>query len=266
MISGEVITAIAMSEPNAGSDLQGIQTTAKKDGDEYVINGSKTFITNGQLCDMVVVIAKTNPDAGAHGISLFLVESDRPGFSRGRNLEKIGLKAQDTSELFFDNDRVPASNLLGVEDGGFVCLMEELAQERLTVAVAAISAAETALEWTIAYTKERTAFGRSISKFQNTRFELADMATKVQVGRAFIDRCLELHLKGELDIPTAAMAKLWSTETQFEVVDACVQLFGGYGYMLEYPIARAWADSRAQRIYAGSSEIMKELVSRFVLM
>lgn len=262
MVSGETITAIAMSEPDAGSDLQGIKTTAVRDGDDYVVNGSKTFITNGQLCDLVVVVAKTDPTAGAHGISLFLVEADRPGFVRGRNLEKLGLKAQDTSELFFEDVRVPADALLGHENAGFMYLMSELPQERLSVAIMAVASAEAALEWTVAYTRERTAFGRSIAKFQNTRFKLAEMASEVTVGRAFVDRCLELHLQGKLDVPTAAKAKLWTSEMQFRVLDECLQLFGGYGYMTEYPIARAWADARVQRIYAGTSEIMKELVAR----
>ncbi len=265
MVSGEVITAIAMSEPGAGSDLQGIRTTAVRDGDGWVLDGAKTFVSNGQLADLVVVVAKTDPSLGAHGTSLFLVEADREGFCRGKNLKKVGLKAQDTSELFFEDLRLPADALLGHENAGFGYLMMELAQERLSVAVLAAAAAEGALEWTVEYVKEREAFGRPIAKFQNTRFQIAELATRVQVTRTFVDRCLALHLEGNLDVPTAAMAKLWATEAQFDVIDACVQLFGGYGYMTEYPIARAWADARVQRIYAGTSEIMKELISRAIL-
>ncbi|MEL6348572.1 MAG: acyl-CoA dehydrogenase family protein [Myxococcota bacterium] len=265
MVSGEAITAIAMSEPDAGSDLQRIRSTALKDGDDYILNGSKTFITNGQLCDLVIVVAKTDPDAGAHGTSLFLVEADAPGFQRGRNLKKVGLRAQDTSELFFEDVRLPRSALIGEENHGFFYLMQMLAQERLSVGVMGIAAAEAALRWTVDYCKEREAFGRPIARFQNTRFQLAEIATTVQVGRAFIDACIAAHLDGKLDIPTAAMAKLWGSEKQFDVMDGCMQLFGGYGYMLEYPIARAWADARVQRIYAGTSEIMKELISRSVI-
>ena len=265
MIRGDVITAIAMSEPNAGSDLQSIRTTAEPDGDGYILNGSKTFITNGQLADLVIVVAKTDPAQGAHGTSLFLVESSAEGFSRGRNLEKLGLKAQDTSELFFENVQLGADALLGPKNGGFMLLMQELAQERLSVAVVAMAAAESAIRWTQDYVKEREAFGRPLAKFQNTRFKLAEVSTQFQVGRTFVDRCLELHLQKKLDIPTAAMAKLWATEAQFEITDVCMQLFGGYGYMTEYPIARAWADARVQKIYAGTSEIMKEIIARSML-
>ena len=265
MIRGDVITAIAMSEPNAGSDLQSIRTTAEPDGDGYLLNGSKTFITNGQLADLVIVVAKTDPAQGAHGTSLFLVESSAEGFSRGRNLEKLGLKAQDTSELFFENVQLGADALLGPKNGGFMLLMQELAQERLSVAVVAMAAAESAIRWTQDYVKEREAFGRPLAKFQNTRFKLAEVSTQFQVGRTFVDRCLELHLQNKLDIPTAAMAKLWATEAQFEITDVCMQLFGGYGYMTEYPIARAWADARVQKIYAGTSEIMKEIIARSML-
>ncbi len=265
MVSGEIVTALAMSEPDAGSDLQGIKTSAVREGEDWILNGSKTFITNGQLCDLCIVVAKTKPGAGAHGTSLFLVDCALPGFSRGRNLKKLGMKAQDTSELFFEDMRIPGDALLGAENAGFLYLMQELAQERLSVASIAVAAAESALEWTVGYVKEREAFGRPIAKFQNTRFTLADISAKVQVGRVFLDRCLELHLKGKLDVPTAATAKLWTTEMQFEVMDDCLQLFGGYGYMTEYPIAKAWADARVQRIYAGTSEIMKELISRAVL-
>ncbi|MBB1517834.1 acyl-CoA dehydrogenase family protein [Aquipseudomonas guryensis] len=262
LVSGELVTAIAMTEPGTGSDLQGVKTTAVLDGDEYVINGSKTFITNGFLADLVIVVAKTDAKAGAKGISLFLVEANTPGFAKGKRLEKVGMKAQDTSELFFQDVRVPKENLLGKEGMGFVYLMQELPQERLTVGLLAITSAEAALEWTKDYTRERKAFGRPVADFQNTRFKLAEMATEIQIGRVFVDRCLELHLQGKLDVPTAAMLKYWSTDLQCKVIDECVQLHGGYGYMLEYPIARAWADSRVQRIYAGTNEIMKEIISR----
>jgi acyl-CoA dehydrogenase len=262
LVSGELVTAIAMTEPGTGSDLQGVKTTAVLDGDEYVINGSKTFITNGFLADLVIVVAKTDAKAGAKGISLFLVEANTPGFAKGKRLEKVGMKAQDTSELFFQDVRVPKENLLGKEGMGFVYLMQELPQERLTVGLLAISSAEAALEWTKDYTRERKAFGKAVADFQNTRFKLAEMATEIQIGRVFVDRCLELHLQGKLDVPTAAMLKYWSTDLQCKVIDECVQLHGGYGYMLEYPIARAWADSRVQRIYAGTNEIMKEIISR----
>jgi acyl-CoA dehydrogenase len=262
MVSGEVVTAIAMTEPGTGSDLQGVKTTAVLDGDEYVINGSKTFITNGWLADMVIVVAKTDPKGGAKGISLFLVDTNTPGFSKGKRLEKVGMKAQDTSELFFQDVRVPKGNLLGKEGMGFIYLMQELPQERLTVGVGAIASAEAAIKWTLDYTRERKAFGRPVSDFQNTRFKLAEMTTEVQIGRVFVDRCLELHLNKKLDVPTAAMLKYWGTDLQCKVIDECVQLHGGYGYMWEYPIARAWADSRVQRIYAGTNEIMKEIISR----
>ncbi len=262
LVSGELVTAIAMTEPGTGSDLQGVKTTAVLDGDEYVINGSKTFITNGYLADLVIVVAKTDAKAGAKGISLFLVEANTPGFAKGKRLEKVGMKAQDTSELFFQDVRVPKENLLGKEGMGFVYLMQELPQERLTVGLLAITSAEAALEWTKDYTRERKAFGRPVADFQNTRFKLAEMATEIQIGRVFVDRCLELHLQKKLDVPTAAMLKYWSTDLQCKVIDECVQLHGGYGYMLEYPIARAWADSRVQRIYAGTNEIMKEIISR----
>jgi acyl-CoA dehydrogenase len=214
MVSGELVTAIAMTEPGAGSDLQGVKTTAVLDGDEYVINGSKTFITNGFLADLVIVVAKTDPKAGAKGTSLFLVEAGTPGFEKGKRLEKVGMKAQDTSELFFQDVRIPKENLLGQAGMGFAYLMQELPQERLTVAIGAIASAESALQWTLAYTRERKAFGQAIVDFQNTRFKLAEIATEVQIGRTFIDRCLELHLEGKLDVPTAAMAKYWSTDLQ----------------------------------------------------
>ena len=262
MVSGDIITAIAMTEPGTGSDLQSVKTSALMSGNELEISGQKTFITNGHNADLVIVVAKTEPDQGASGISLVLVETDREGFSRGRNLEKTGLKAQDTSELFFDNVRVPRTNLLGEEGGGFKQLMQELPQERLVIAIGAVASCEAALEWTVTYTQERKAFGKSVSDFQNTRFKLAEIKTDVTAARAFLDRCLELHMKGSLDATTGAMIKLWTTELQGRVLDECVQLHGGYGYMWEYPIARAWADARIQRIYGGTSEIMKELISR----
>ncbi|AQY64332.1 acyl-CoA dehydrogenase family protein [Pseudomonas veronii] len=262
LISGEKVTAIAMTEPGAGSDLQGVKTTAVLDGDEYVINGSKTFITNGFLADLVIVVAKTDPKAGAKGTSLFLVEAATPGFDKGKRLEKVGMKAQDTSELFFQDVRVPKENLLGQAGMGFAYLMQELPQERLTVAIGALESAEAALQWTLDYTRERKAFGKAIADFQNTRFKLAEMATEIQIGRVFVDKCLALHLEGKLDVPTAAMAKYWATDLQCKVLDECVQLHGGYGFMWEYPIARAWADARVQRIYAGTNEIMKEIIAR----
>lgn len=264
-ISGEIVTAIAMSEPGAGSDLQGVRTTAIRDGDHYVLNGSKTFITNGQHADLVIVVAKTDPSEGASGVSLLLVEAGLEGFSKGRNLEKVGMKSQDTSELFFDNVRVPAENLLGQEGQGFIYLMQELPQERLSVALTAVAAAEAALEMTVEYTKERKAFGRSVASFQNTQFKLAGLSAEVTAMRVFIDRCLELHYENALDVATAAKTKLLSTELQCKVMDECVQLHGGYGYMWEYPIARAWADSRVQRIYAGTNEIMKLIIGRELL-
>lgn len=262
MISGEVITAIAMTEPTAGSDLQSIRTTAVRDGDDYVINGSKTFITNGQTSDLVIVVAKTDPGKGAKGISLFLVEADREGFSRGRNLEKIGLKGQDTSELFYQDVRVPAANLLGGEGRGFVQMMQELPQERLGLAVGAAGASQKAYDITLEYVRERKVFGKPVAEFQNTRFKLAEIKTQLAVGWAFIDQCLKKHVSGELGVDQAAMAKLWLSEMQGRVLDECVQLHGGYGYMSEYLIARMYVDARVQRIYGGTSEIMKEIISR----
>ncbi len=262
MVSGEVITAIAMTEPGTGSDLQSVKTTAVKDGNELVINGSKTFITNGQNADLIIVVCKTDPKAGAKGTSLVLVEADRDGFRRGRNLDKIGLKAQDTSELFFDNVRVPTTNMLGADGMGFVQLMQMLPQERLVVAIQAVAAMELALDETIKYTRDRKAFGKSIIDFQNTRFKLAELKTQATVARVFVDDCTAKHLKRELEVPTAAMAKLWTTDLQCRLIDECLQLFGGYGYMWEYPIARLYADARVQKIYAGTNEIMKELIGR----
>lgn len=262
MVSGEFIGALALTEPDAGSDLKAIRTRAERDGDDYVINGQKVYISNGQLCDLVVVACKTDPDAGARGVSFIVVESGREGFERGRNLQKIGLKAQDTSELFFNNVRVPASNLIGREGGGFGIAMHNLAHERLTIAVSAIAQAEAALEWTIAYVRERKAFGTYVSEFQNTRFVLASLAAKIQQSRVFVDRCIELSMAGQLEANEAAMAKLLTTELLWETVDQCLQLFGGYGYMLEYPIARLFIDARVRRIAGGSSEIMREIISR----
>ena len=260
--SGETIAAIAMTEPGAGSDLQGIQTTAIRDGDHYVLNGQKTFISNGILADLVIVVAKTDPSAGYEGISLLVVERGMPGFERGRNLDKIGLKAQDTAELFFDNVRVPVANLLGEEGKGFVCLMEKLPQERLTIAVVAAAACESMLESTLRYVKERKAFGRPIGSFQNSRFVLAELATETQIARVFVDRCIEELNAGTLTVSEAAMAKWWTTELQQKVADRCLQLHGGYGYMTEYPIAKAYLDTRIQTIYGGTTEIMKEIIGR----
>jgi acyl-CoA dehydrogenase len=263
LASGEWVGAIAMTEPGTGSDLQGIKTRAVRDGDEYVINGAKTFITNGHHADLVVVAAKTDPDAGAKGVSLIVVETDRPGFRRNRVLDKIGLKGQDTAELFFDDVRVPAENLLGDAEGqGFIHLMQQLPQERLIIGVTAVAAMEAAVDMTLEYTKERTAFGRPIFSFQNTKFTLAECATEVAVARAFLDQCIERHLKGELDVQGAAMVKYWTTDRVNRVVDECLQLFGGYGYMTEYPISRAWTDMRVSRIFGGTNEIMKDIISR----
>ncbi len=265
MVTGEAIGAIAMTEPAAGSDLQGIKTRAVRDGNHLVINGQKVFITNGQMADVVIVVAKTDPHEGARGTSLVLVEGGREGFERGRNLEKIGLKAQDTSELFFNDVRVPITNLLGEEGNGFVQLMEQLPQERLLAAIRCAAAAEAALDWTVTYTQEREAFGRTIASFQNTRFKLAQVRTDTAVMRVFVDRCMEMHMDGGLSAVDAAMAKMHSTEVLCRVLDECLQLHGGYGYMWEFPIARAWADNRMGRIAGGTSEIMKEIISRDLL-
>jgi acyl-CoA dehydrogenase len=262
LATGEMIGAIAMTEPGTGSDLQGVKTTATRDGDCYVLNGSKTFITNGWHCDLVIVVAKTDLAAGAKGISLFVVDTSMPGFSKGRRLHKMGMSAQDTAELFFDQVRVPACNLLGEEGRGFAYLMQELPWERMQIAITGIAAAEAALGWTTQYTRERKAFGRSVIDFQTVAHKLAEMKTEVAVARVFVDRCIELKLNRQLDAVTASMAKYMASELQFKVMDQCVQLHGGYGYMHEYPIARAWADARVQRIYGGTNEIMKELISR----
>jgi alkylation response protein AidB-like acyl-CoA dehydrogenase len=260
--SGELITAVAMTEPQAGSDLAAIATRAKRDGDHYVVDGAKTFITNGINADLVIVVVRTDPDEPHRGLSLLVVERDTEGFERGRNLEKIGQHSQDTAELFFDGARVPAANLLGDENEGFRYLVFNLAQERLSIAAAAVAAAEAALVWTLEYVRERQAFGRAVGTFQNSRFTLADVKTQVTIARTFIDRCVQAHNAGDLSPEDAAMAKLWCTDLQSSVTDRCLQLFGGYGYMLEYPIARAFADARVTRIYGGSNEIMKEIVGR----
>jgi alkylation response protein AidB-like acyl-CoA dehydrogenase len=260
--SGELITAIAMTEPGTGSDLQAIQTTARRDGDGWVLNGSKTFITNGINADLVIVVAKTDPDGGAKGISLLVVERDMPGFSRGRNLEKVGLKAQDTAELFFDDVRIPAENLLGTENRGFLHLMENLPQERLSIACGAVASMERVLALTREYVTGRKAFGRPIGSFQNTRFVLAELQTEATIARTFVNECIRQLNSGELTAEDAAMAKWWTTELQNKVADRCLQLHGGYGYMDEYPVSKAWRDSRVQSIYGGTNEIMKEIIGR----
>jgi acyl-CoA dehydrogenase len=262
--SGEVITAIAMTEPGTGSDLANVRTFAKRDGDHFILDGTKTFISNGILCDLCIVVAKTDiaPDDPHRSISLFLVEADRPGFIKGKKLKKMGMASQDTAELAFDGCRVPATNLLGQEGAGFLMLMQKLQQERLTVAIGAQASAEKVLEDTVAYCRERQAFGRPISKFQNTQFELASCATEVEVGRAFLDKVLTGHVAGEYLVKECSMAKLWHTEMLQRVVDRCLQLHGGYGYMLEYPVTRAYMDARVQRIFAGTNEIMKIIIAK----
>lgn len=263
MASGETVTAIAMTEPGTGSDLQAVRTTAILEGDDYVINGSKIFITNGYLCDMVIVVCKTgSSDKGSANLSLLIVEADRTGFSKGKPLHKIGMKGQDTCELFFDNVRVPKENLLGIEGMGFMMLMKELAWERMLVAIICQAGAEAAFAHTVQYTKDRKAFGKSVASFQNTRFKLAELRTEIDFCRAYLDRCMELQLEENLGIDAAAAAKYKISEMFSKVVDECLQLHGGYGYMMEYPIARAYIDNRANRIYAGTNEIMKELISR----
>ena len=262
--SGEIVTALGMTEPGTGSDLAALTTTAVKQGDEYVINGAKTFISNGQLCDLIIVAAKTDMDpANAHkGISLFLVEASRKGFAKGKRLHKMGMDSQDTSELFFEDCRIPASNLLGAEGAGFMMLMQKLQQERLCVAIGAVTAAEQVLEDTIAYTKERKAFGKPISKFQNTQFKLVECLAKVEVGRAYVDKVIGEHVAGKYLVKECSIAKFWTTDMAQEVIDTCLQFFGGYGYMLEYPVTRAFMDARVQRIYAGTNEIMKVIVAK----
>lgn len=264
MARGEMVGAIAMTEPGAGSDLQGVRLRAVRDGGDYVLNGTKTFISNGFLAALVLVVARTDPGAGAKGISIIAVETDGlPGYRVGRLLDKIGMKAQDTSELFFDDVRVPAANLLGGTEGrGFAQLMSDLSYERLLIGVNSLAMMEGAYESTLQYVRERQAFGKPVAEFQNTRFQLAGIATQIQVGRAFIDCCVERQLEGTLDATTASMAKLWASEALGRVVDECVQLFGGYGYMNEYLIGRMYLDARIQRIYGGTSEIMKEVIAR----
>ncbi len=265
MVSGEVVGAIAMTEPGAGSDLQAMRTSAKKDGDDYILNGSKTFITNGQHANMVIVAAKTDPSAGARGISLFLVDTSLPGFQRGRNLGKIGQHCGDTSELFFEDVRLPASALLGREGEGFAYLMQELPRERLVIGVIACGAARGVLDLTIDYANERELFGQKLKQLQNTRFRIAEMETDAQVNAAFVEQCVQRYKRGELDAATASMAKFSATEMQCRVADGCLQLFGGYGYTTEYPVSRAFTDARVQRIYGGTSEVMKEVIARSLL-
>jgi alkylation response protein AidB-like acyl-CoA dehydrogenase len=262
MASGDVIAAIAMTEPGTGSDLQSVRTTALRRGDEYVINGAKTFITNGYLADLIVLVAKTDVTQNANGISLFLVEADRPGFARGRQLDKVGQHGMDTCELFFDDVRIPADNLLGTEGQGFLQLMQQLPQERLVLAANAVGQIHKAVELTVAYAKQRHAFGKPLIAFQNTRFVLAECATIATIAQAYLDECIVAHLHGELDVIGAAKAKWWLTEQQCIVLDRCAQIFGGYGYMTEYPIARMWADARIQKVYGGTNEIMKEIIGR----
>ena len=264
MVTGESIPAIGMTEPGCGSDLKAVRTSAVRDGDDYVINGQKTFITNGQNCDFVLLACSTDPEAGARGVSLIIVETEREGFSRGRNLEKIGQKAADTSEMFFADVRVPVSNVLGKEGGGFAVLMNELPRERITIACRALAEAQRAYELTVEYVKERKAFGTQVYEFQNTQFKLAEMKTDLAVGWSYIDQCLVKTTEGKLTPEEGAMAKLWTTESGNKIVDACLQLFGGYGYMSEYPISRLFVDSRVRRIYGGTSEIMKLVIGRTV--
>lgn len=261
-VSGDCIGAIAMTEPNAGSDLQAIKTTAVRDGDDYILNGSKTFVSNGRNAGVVIIVAKTDPEMGAKGLTLFLVPAGTEGFTKGPNLKKMGLKAQDTSELFLDGVRVPASNMLGAENQGFFHLMGELPQERLGCAIAAVATSQRAFDLTVDYTRERKAFGKTVLDFQNTRFTLAQIKTELSAAWAFLDQCIEEHYVGELTAEKAAMIKLYTSEMQCSIVDRCLQFFGGYGYMTEYPISRIYTDSRIQRIYGGTSEIMKEIIGR----
>jgi acyl-CoA dehydrogenase len=262
MVSGEAIGSLGMTEPHAGSDLKAIRTRAVRDGDDFVINGQKVFISNGQLCDFVVLATKTNSNAGAKGVTLFIVESNRPGFKRGRNLEKIGMKAQDTSELFFEEVRIPATNMLGGEGKGFALMMTKLAQERLAQAIRSATVTETVIGWTVEYTSGRSAFGQKLADFQNTQFKLADLKTRATVARVYTDKCIALFMEGKLDPVDAAMAKMFTSELHCETVDECLQLFGGWGYMWEYPIARAYVDARVVKIAGGSIEIMKTIIAR----
>ncbi|WP_197706364.1 acyl-CoA dehydrogenase family protein [Magnetospirillum sp. 15-1] len=262
MVTGEWVGALGMTEPNAGSDVKALKTKVVRDGDHYVVSGSKIFISNATVCDFAVVAVKTDPSAGAKGLSLLVIDTNLPGVTKGPPLKKIGLKSQDTGELFFDEVRVPAGQLLGGEGKGFSYMMQELPWERLQLAISAVAAAEAAYGWTLEYVRGRQAFGQAVADFQNTRFVLAELKTEIALGRTFVDRCLTLLLRGELDAQAASMAKYWCSEMQGRVVDAGVQLHGGYGFMAEYPIARAYVDARAQRIYGGTNEIMKELISR----
>jgi alkylation response protein AidB-like acyl-CoA dehydrogenase len=264
MVSGDIVGALGLTEPGCGSDLKALRTQAVRDSDHYLINGQKTYISNGQLCDIVVLACKTDPHAGARGVSLIVVETSRPGFERGRRLEKLGLKAQDTSELFFHDVRVPIANRLGEEGAGFKMVMHKLAHERLIIAVNAVATCEAVLEWTVKYTSERKAFGQLIAEFQNTRFKVAELTALTQSARVFVDRCIELAVDDRLDSTDAAMAKMLATELQCRVVDECLQFFGGYGYTLDFPIAHAYIDARVRRIAGGSSEVMREIISRKV--
>ena len=263
--SGELVTAIAMTEPGTGSDLASIATTAVRDGDEWVVNGSKTFITNGINSDLIITVCRTKPEGGRNGMSLLVLERGMPGFERGQNLEKVGQHSQDTAELFFSDVRVPAANMLGEEGRAFEYLTFNLAQERLSIGIYGLAAAKAALDWTVEYVKERTAFGSPLASFQNTKFELADVATEIAVTEPFMQECITELIAGELTPAKAAQAKLWGTELQGRVTDRCLQLFGGYGYTTEYPISRAWADARVTRIYGGTSEIMKTIIAKDVL-
>jgi acyl-CoA dehydrogenase len=265
LISGEAVAALGMTEPGAGSDAKALKTSARRRGDSYVINGAKTFITNGELADIVVLAARTGGAAGARGISLILVETDRPGFRRGRRLNKIGLRAQDTVELFLDEVEVPVANLIGEEGQGFTYLMAQLPKERMMIAITAVAAAAAALEWSVEHARWRTAFGRTVAEFQNTRFKLADVRMDVALGSALVEKCLAQMRAGSLAADMAAIAKCWCSEMQTRVMDTCLQIFGGYGFILDYPIARAYVDSRAQRIYGGTNEIMRELIARGLL-
>lgn len=262
MVSGEMIGAVAMTEPHAGSDLKAIRTTARRDGDEYVISGSKTFITNGINADLIIVVAKTAPELGSKGVSLIVVEGDTPGFRRGKRLKKMGMKASDTAELFFDEVRVPVENLLGQENLGFRQVMHEIPKERLSIATVAMGASQKAFDITVAYVKERKVFGKSLMEFQNTQFKLAECKTEATIARVFVDDCAVKLLDGKLDATTAAMAKWWTTQKENEIIDTCLQFFGGYGYMMEYPIAKLYTNARIQKIYGGTNEIMKMLVAR----
>jgi alkylation response protein AidB-like acyl-CoA dehydrogenase len=262
MVKGEAIGSLGMTEPHAGSDLKALRTQAIRDGDDFIINGQKVFISNGQMCDVIVLATKTDSALGAKGVTLFLVESTRKGFNRGRNLEKLGMKAQDTSELFFENVRIPSSNMLGAEGRGFAQMMTKLSQERLAQAVRSATVTETVIEWTVKYTAERTAFGQSIADFQNTQFVLADLKARAVTARVFTDKCIELFMKDKLDPTDAAIAKMVTSELHCETVDKCLQLFGGWGYMWEYPICRAYADARVVKIAGGSIEVMKTIIAR----